>query len=233
MPRSRNWMWGAVLLLGLGLVACGDSAEPGSSGPESESASESETESEAESELESESESEPQSESEAEALFIGTSTCEDPPNDIADDKGSPVPMDAGVPSGTDLTNVALESDGEILLITFTMTQPPPADSAMVSPRELRWVVEVLPEDRRVAVEVLLQGTTFSAAVSEPAADLFGFELTTPELSGNQITVEVPITNSGVETFDWSAYTEWYPLEGQAGRLDDRCPSDFGQEISVS
>lgn len=146
--------------------------------------------------------------------------CTDDTGDQRDDKGNPL---GGVNESTDLVGASLASDGTTLVATYELAAAPPTDSAEASDR-LRWVTTLSTPDRRIVIETIRVGTEFRAQLAEPArghsVDLLA------ELTGSRLTVSAPLDALEIPSvFDWTAYTEWYPLEGPAARVDDVCPDD--------
>lgn len=154
-----------------------------------------------------------------------SSSCDDTTDDLADDKGNP--LEGLDDPGTDLVTVSLERVDGVLAVEIQVDGDLPADASSVTDRPLRWGVSMDTDDQAILLETILDGDQFQARIADQAAGGAQLDLE-PLVEGDTISLDIPLDEFPMpDEFAWNAFTEWYPTSGEAARVDDVCPNDFG------
>lgn len=118
-----------------------------------------------------------------------------------------------IPSGIDLTAVDLDSDGETLTVTFEVADEIP--ETLEEETSILWTIQTWDEDTlQYSLETRLQGSEWTVGVHSVSPNRFVELPDTPDVRGNQLTVQFPATSMPEipEQFGWTALTEWVDEE---------------------
>lgn len=153
------------------------------------------------------------------------SSCDDTTDDLADDKGNP--LEGLDDPGTDLVSVTLLRSEGVLSVDVQVDGDLPAEVSSVTDRPVRWGVAMDTEEQAILLETILDGDRFQARIADQAAGGTQLDLD-PVVDGDTISFAIPLDEFPLpDEFSWNAFTEWYPNSGEAARVDDVCPNDFG------